>query len=75
MILTGLVDIACFDLIPVDLFYPTIFDFEDSDSFNAEMAAAGYDSGYLPENMGTVFVMTHFFAAIYLTIFLLLFCR
>ena len=32
----SLVDIANFDIVPVDLIYPTIFDFEDSDPFNFE---------------------------------------
>ena len=62
MILVAFIDFACFDLVPVDLIYPSIFDFLDSDPFNFEFQSAGYDSGYLPENMGTVFTFTHIFA-------------
>ena len=32
----SLVDIANFDIIPVDVIYPHIYDFEDSDPFNFE---------------------------------------
>ena len=62
MIIVGLVKIACFDLVPVDLIWPHIFDFQDSDAFNFEFETAGYETGYLAETMGTVFVFTHFFA-------------
>ena len=62
MFIVSLIDIACFDLVPVDLIWPHIFDFQDSDSFNFEFETAGYESGYLAENMGTNFVFTHFFA-------------
>lgn len=34
MIIVAFIDVACFDLIPVDLFYPYLFDFQDSDAFN-----------------------------------------
>ena len=61
MFLVSFIDIACFDLVPVDLIYPHVYDFQDSDAFNFEFETAGYESGYLAENMGTNFVFTHFF--------------
>ena len=75
MFLVSFIDIACFDLVPVDLIYPHIFDFQDSDAFNFEFETAGYESGYLPENMGTVFVFTHIFALGLLMTFIFYFFR
>ena len=75
MFLVSFIDIACFDLVPVDLIYPHIFDFQDSDAFNFEFETAGYESGYLPENMGTVFVFTHIFAFGLLLTFIFYFFR
>ena len=34
MIIGSLIDIANFDLVPVDWIYPYIFDFDESESFN-----------------------------------------
>ena len=59
MILEPLVEVANFDLIPVWLFYPFIFNFGDSDPYNQNFQFTGYDSGYLAENMGTTFVLSH----------------
>ena len=64
-LLGSLIDIANFDLVPVDLIYPYIYDFDESEAFNYEFEQAGYESGYLAENMGTVFVFAHFFALFY----------
>lgn len=66
---------ATFDLIPTDLIYPYIFDYQESVSFNANFEAVGFDSGYLAENMGTVFVMTHVFILCYLLVLLFMLLR
>ena len=59
MILEPLVNVANFDLIPTFLFYPYIFNFGDSEPYNKNFQFTGYDSGYLAENMGTSFLLTH----------------
>ena len=59
MLLAPMVNVANFDMIPTFLFYPYIFNYGDSDPYNKNFAFAGYDSGYLAENMGTNFCLTH----------------
>ena len=61
MFLVPFIDIACFELIPTDIFFPFVFAFPESNAFNHQFQNGGYDSGYLPENMGTVFTLTHIF--------------
>ena len=59
LLIQPLVNVANFDIIPVDLFYPYIFDFGDSEPYNQQFQFTGYESGYLPENCGTTFTLTH----------------
>mmetsp|Transcript_25297 Transcript_25297/g.33846 ORF Transcript_25297/g.33846 Transcript_25297/m.33846 type:complete len:170 (+) Transcript_25297:266-775(+) len=70
-----MIDIANFDIIPTDLFYPFIFDFEESEPFNIYFETLGYESGYLAENMGTIYVLTHVFMVCYVLVILFLILR
>lgn len=57
-LLIPMVQVANFDIFPHDLIFPYIFDFPDSNGFNESFNETGYESGFLPENMSTNFVIS-----------------
>lgn len=73
--LGNLINIANFDIIPTDLFYPYIFEFEETEPFNYEFEQLGFESIYLAEAMGTIFVLTHLFVVCYVFVILFYFLR
>ena len=73
--INNLINIATFDLIPTDLIYPSIYDFEESEPYNIYFDTVGISSVFLAENMGTAYVMTHIFIVCYLFVGLFILLR
>lgn len=60
------VQIANFDLLPTDIVYPWFFTLPESVTHSANFATTGYESIYVAENLGTIFVMMHFYLLAYI---------
>ena len=52
MFVLPLVNVANFDIIPVHLVYPYVFDFQASEPYNQQFEVVGYESAYFMENDG-----------------------
>ena len=64
-LLGAVVNVVTFDIIPTDLFFPFFFGDHEGESFNLQFQSTGYESAYLIENMGTLWLISHVFGLLF----------
>ena len=64
-LLGAVVNVVTFDIIPTDLFFPFFFGDHEGESFNLQFQSTGYESAYLIENMGTIWLISHVFGLLF----------
>jgi len=64
--MVAFVTVANFEIVPTDIVYPLFFELPECQAHSSGFELTGYESIYVSENLGTIFVLMHVYAILYI---------